>query len=210
MNYINRTIVVMLLLLGLVGSCAAFFVVLFARPSIAATIQPPLNALSDTTQLLPQLFCLGVALLTSVFALLLLYLELMPGGKVRMKLKSIQGADVIMSSDAITTQLQYAIEPLPGVIRAVPHVSKGKGDALDVLVDLTTTPDVEIKTKTDEVMDVTRTVVEGGLGLRVGKVQIKLDQMKAPKKGVPNLPKTDLPTLISTKQEEAAETAAKM
>lgn len=209
MNYVNRILIVMLLLFGLVGSCTAFFVVLFARPFIATAVQPTLNAVADPSQLLPQLFCLGIALLGSVLALLLLYLELMPSGKTRMRIKSIQGADVVMSSDAITTQLQYAIEPLPGVLRAVPHVARGKGDALDVQVDLTTTPDVEVKAKTDEVMDVTRTVIEGGLGLRVGKVQIKIDQMKAPKKGVPNLPKTDLPRLISAKQEEATENAAK-
>ncbi len=208
MNFVNRIIIVMLLLFALVGSCGAFLIVLFARPNIAATLQPTLNAISDTTQILPQLFCLGVALLAAVFAVLLLYLELMPTGKVRMRLKSIQGADVLMSSDAITSQLQYALEPLPGVIRAVPHVGRGKGETVDVLVDMTTTADVDIKAKTDEVMDITRTVLEGGLGLRVGKVQIKLEQTKPPKKPTPNLPKLDLPRLVAAKQEEAAEKAA--
>ena len=112
----------------------------------------------------------------------------------------------MMSSDAITTQLEYALDPLPGVIRAQPKVFKGKGDAVDVLVDLTTTADVDVKQKTDEVMDVTRTVLEGGLGLRVGKVQIKLEQMKAPKKTTPNAPAMDLPRLVSAKQEEATRT----
>jgi uncharacterized alkaline shock family protein YloU len=115
----------------------------------------------------------------------------------------------MMSADAITTQLQYALDPLPGVLNVHPKVAKGKGDAVDVSVELATTSDVSIKQKTDEVMDVTRSVLEGGLGLRVGKVQIKIDQMKPPKKGVPTLPKMDLPKLISTKQEEANENAAK-
>jgi len=208
MNLINRTLIVALLLLGIVFSCVSVIVVLVARASIASTVKPSIDAIASDQFGITQLFCVGVAILVFAFSLLLLYLELMPSGKTRMRLKSIQGADVMMSSDASTAQLQYALDPLPGVIRADPKITTGKGDSVDVLVDLTTTADVNVKQKTDEVMDVTRTVLEGGLGLRVGKVQIKLEQMKAPKKNTPNLPKLDLPTLISTKQDEASENAA--
>lgn len=209
MNLINRTLIVMLLLFGVVFSCASIFIVIFARGSIGSTLTPPVAAVSSDAFGITQLFCIGIAILVFAVSILLLYLELMPSGKQRMRLKSIQGADVQMSSDAITTQLQYALDPLPGVIRALPKVSKGKGDAVDVLVELTTTSDVDVKKKTDEVMDVTRTVLEGGLGLRVGKVQIKIEQMKAPKSAAPVLPKIELPKLISGKQEEANEKAGK-
>lgn len=209
MNFINRTLIVMLLLFVVLFSCAAVGGVIFARPAIGATLTPALNAITAEQLGPPQFFCIGVAILALVFSLLLLYLELMPSGKLRMRLKSIQGADVLMSADAIVTQLQYALDPLPGVLRAQPKVFKGKGDGVDVMVDLVTTSDVDVKQKTNQVMDVARTVLEGGLGLRVGKVQIKLEQMKTPKKGVTDLPKMDLPRLISAKQEEANEAAAK-
>ncbi len=209
MNFINRTIIVMLLFFGALFSCATIAALLFFRANLAATFQPALTALTSDPIGAPQLFCIGVAILVLVFSVLLLYLELMPSGKIRMRLKSIQGADVLMSADAITTQLQYALDPLPGVIRATPKVFKGKNDAVDVMIDMTTTSDVDVKQKTNEVTDVARTVLEGGLGLRVGKVQIKLEQMRAPKKGAPNLPKMDLPRLIAAKQEEANDAAAK-
>ena len=209
MNFINRLLVVMLLLLALVVSCGSFFVVLFTRSVIATSLNPVVTALTNPGLGATQLLCAGVAILVAVFTLLLLYIELMPSGKVRMHLKSIQGATVLMSAEAITTQLQYALDPLPGVIRAVPKVSKGSGDAVDVLVDLMTTADVDIKTKTDEVMDMTRSVLEGGLGLRVGKVQIKIEQMRPPKKGIVNTPRLDLPQLVSGKQEEATQNASK-
>lgn len=192
MNLINRTLIVILLLLGIVFACVSVIVLLAAREGISTTLKPTLDAVSSPQLGLTQLFCIGVAILVFAFSLLLLYLELMPGGKTRMRLKSIQGADVMMSSDAITTQLQYALEPLPGVIRAHPKVTQGKDDAVDVTVDLMTTADINVKQKTDEVMDMTRAVLEGGLGLRVGKVQIKLDQMRAPKTSALNLPNTDL------------------
>jgi hypothetical protein len=209
MNLINRTLIVMLLLFGVLFSCGAIFGILFAREQIVAALQSPLNAIGSPTLGIAQLFCIGVGILVFAFSILLLYLELMPTGKTRLKLKSIQGADVVMSSDAITSQLQFALDPLPGVIKAQPRVLKGKDDAVDVMLDLVTTPDVDIKRKTDEVMDVTRTVLEGGLGLRVGKVQIKIDQMKPPKNKVPPPKPADLPSLVAIKQEQAAENAAK-
>lgn len=208
MNFINRTIVVVLLIASFFVGCGLFFVLLLFPANLGTALQSTLTLLADPAQVGLRIVCLGVTLIVAVFALLLLYLELMPSGKMRMHLKSIQGADVLMSSDAIVTQLQYALDPLPGVIRATPKVFKGKSDTVDVMVDMTTTSDVQVKTKTDEVMDVTRTVLEGGLGLRVGKVQIKIEQMKAPKKGTPNLPKLDLPKLIAAKQEEANDNAA--
>lgn len=208
MNFINRTIVVVLFLFVFIASCVSIPLVLFARANMAATFQPMLASITADQMGVTQFFCLGVAVLVLAVSLLLLYLELMPGGKMRMRLKSIQGADVLMSADAITTQLQYALDPLPGVLRATPQVFKGAGDAVDVMIEMTTTSDMDIKQKTNEVMDVTRTVLEGGLGLRVGKVQIKLEQIKPPKKAAPNLPKLDLPALVAAKQEEAADNAA--
>lgn len=209
MNFINRTIVVILLLFAFIASCVSIPLVLFARSNIAATLQPILSSITSDQIGATPYFCAGVAVLFLAFSLLLLYLELMPSGKMRMRLKSIQGADVLMSGDAITTQLQYALDPLPGVIRATPKVFKGSNDAVDVMVDLITTSDMDVKQKTNEVTDVTRTVLEGGLGLRVGKIQIKLEQIKPPKKNVPNLPKMDLPQLVAAKQEEAEDNAAK-
>jgi hypothetical protein len=211
MNFINRLIVVMVLLFGLLAGCALFFVALIPNIALnlAAALQPSFAALTDTQQYTPlRLVCLGTALLFPILALVLLYLELMPSGKMRMHLKSIQGADVLMSGDAIVNQLQYALDPLPGVIRARPQVFRGKGDVVDVLLDMTTTSDVDVKKKTDEVMDVTRSVLEGGLGLRVGKVQIKLEQVKAPKRGAATPPTLNLPKLVAAKQEEANENAA--
>lgn len=209
MNFINRLLVVLVLLLALVAACGSFFIVLFVRSVVGTALNPVITALTSPDLGATQLLCAGVAILVSVFAVLLLYLELMPSGKVRMHLKSIQGATVLMSADAITTQLQYALDPLPGVIRAVPKVSKGSGDTVDVMVDLMTTSDVDIKRKTDEVMDMTRSVLEGGLGLRVGKVQIKIEQMKPPKKGMIIPPRMDLPQLVSSKQDEATQNASK-
>lgn len=200
MNILNRLLVVIALLAALVLSCASLVVVLFARTSLTTTFQPLLSALAGDFGL-PQLFCMGVAILVFAVAVLLLYLELVPSNKVNLRVKSIQGADVSMSSDAITTQLQYALDPLPGVLRATPRVLRGKGDSVDVLVDMTTTADVDVQAKTAQVTEVAHSVLEGGLGLRLGKLQIKIDQIKPPKKGSVVTAPLDLPKLISRASE---------
>lgn len=196
MNLVNRILVVLLLIGLVVASCASIFVILFARTAIAATLQPTLSAVSDAGLNVTQLLCVGIAILIFAVSILLLYLELIPSGKARMRLKSIQGVEVMLSADAITAQLEYALDALADVLRVTPHVARGKGEAVDVLVELVTTTNVDIKRKTEEVMEVTRNVIEGGLGLRVGKVQVKIDQMKAPKKPTAaGPPKLELPPL---------------
>ena len=71
MNFINRTIVVALLLAAFVFSCVGFVVMLLARNSIAAGVQPTINAVSDSSQIFPLLFCLGLSLLVAIFSILL-------------------------------------------------------------------------------------------------------------------------------------------
>lgn len=182
MNFLNRLLLVLLFLALIVFSCVGIFVVLFSRNTLVGGIEPTLRALSDPNANFTQLLCIGVLILLFAAAILFLYLELMPSGRQRMKIKSIKGVDVIVSADAITTQLIYALDALPGVIRVVPHVHSGKGEAVDVMLDMTTTADVDVQAKTQQVMEATRQVLEDNLGLKVGKVQIRMDQMKLPKK----------------------------
>lgn len=182
MNVLNRLILVLLFLALIVFSCVGIFVILFSRNALVGVTEPTLRSLSDPNANFTQLLCIGVLILVFAAAILFLYLELMPSGRQRMKLKSIKGVDVIVSVDAITTQLVYALDALPGVIRVVPHVHSGKGDAVDVMLDMTTTADVDVQSKTQQVMGATRQVLEDNLGLKVGKVQIRMDQMKLPKK----------------------------
>jgi hypothetical protein len=185
MNLVNRVLVVMELLAFIIFSLIFIPMLLFARSAIQNLFQPALTALSDNSGPLnpSQVICVGILTLISAFSILLLLLELQQRGVKRLRLQSIQGADVLMSSDAITQQLEYTLDALTDVIKVRPQVYPAKGKAVDLFVELWTTANVDVQAKTQEVMGVARQVVEDRLGLKVGKVQIKLDQMKMPKKG---------------------------
>lgn len=91
--------------------------------------------------------------------------------------------EVLISSDAITQQLEYSLDALTDVIKVHAQVlSAGKDKGVDVLVELSTTADVDVKGKTEEAAGVARHVIEDKLGLKVSRVQIKLDQIKIPTK----------------------------
>lgn len=206
MNLINRAIVVVLVIGAIIFSCISLFALLFAKGGIQSALDPILRQLSDASINVTQLLCMGVTILIFAIGILLLYLELMPSGRMRMRLKSIQGAEVMMSSDAITTQLAYALDAVQGVIRVTPRVAKGKGDTLDIFADMVTTADMDIKKKTEELTDVARNVAEGTLGLRVGKIQIRVEQLKPARKGNVPIAVADLPRLRPPSTEESTTT----
>ncbi len=84
-----------------------------------------------------------------------------------------------MSAEAVTQQLDYSLDALSNVVKVHAQITgTNRGQGVDVFVEMWTTPDVDVKTKTEEAAGVARQVLEDKLGLKVGKIQIKLDQMK--------------------------------
>ena len=57
------------------------------------------------------------------------------------------------------------------VINVMPLV-KSRGGTVDIRLEIETAPDVDIPMKTDEVVDVTRAVIEQDMGLRLGKLDV--------------------------------------
>ena len=57
------------------------------------------------------------------------------------------------------------------VINVMPSV-KSRGGAVDIRLEIETAPDVDIPMKTDEVVEVTREVIEQDMGLRLGKLDV--------------------------------------
>lgn len=182
MNLINRILVILELVVLIVLSPACIMVLLLSRPSISKFFAPSLALLSAETPNPVQVISVGFLTLLFAFAILLLLLELRKPSVRRLKIQSTQGTEVLMTADAITQKLEYKLDALTNVMRVRPQVTAAGKNGVDVFVEVGTTVDVDIKAKTEEVAGVTRQVVEDELGLKVGKVQIKLDQMKAPAK----------------------------
>ncbi len=183
MNWVNRILIVLELIVLIIVSLACIGILIFARPMLQTTFAPTLAALSAQDQNPSQVIGVGIFTLTFAFSILLLLLELAPRGAQRLKIQSTQGVEVLMSADAITQQLEYALDALTDVLKVRAQVvGTRRGEGVDVFAEMWTTPDVDVRAKTEEAAGVARQVVEDKLGLKVGKVQIKLDQMKAPAK----------------------------
>ncbi len=190
MNLVNRVLIIMELLAAMALSILLIVLTLFNPAAIRQTLDPVVSALMPSPGNPAPVIFVGILFLVFAFSVLLLILELYRPGPSRLRLQSIQGAEVLVTADAVTQQLEYTLDALTDVIRVKPRVATGgKNHALDVFVELWTTADVDLQAKTQEIMGVTHQVIEDKLGLKVGKVQIKIDQVKSPNK-------TKKPTLV--------------
>jgi hypothetical protein len=189
MNLINRLLIVLELLVVIVLSPILIVLLLVSRSTLQTLVGPPLTTLSQSAANPAQVICVGILTLLFAFAILLILLEYPRSTSKRLRIQSVQGVEVLMSSDAIMQQLEYSLDALTDVIKVRAQVvSAGKDKGVDVFVELWTTADADVKAKTEESAGVARHVIEDKLGLKVGKVQIKLDQVKAPAKKSQALP----------------------
>jgi len=87
---------------------------------------------------------------------------------------------VELSVASIGQSLEYFVNGLEGVIRVKPKiVSKGK--AVDVILNVETRPDVNVLSKTNEICEVARDVVEGRLGLQLRKIHANIKHAPYPR-----------------------------
>jgi hypothetical protein len=91
---------------------------------------------------------------------------------VKMRLPSGDEAEV--TADSVSRRLAWHIDQLADVISATPVV-RARGAGVDVDLNLETAPDVDIPLKTDEVVAVTRDVIETQMGLQLNRVKVSIE-----------------------------------
>ncbi len=181
MNFLNRILIVLGLVVMIIASLVLVVLMFLSRASIRNFLDTTPLLATDATLNAAQVVFIGILIVIFAFAILLILLEMLPSSIKRLKVQSVEGVEVLMSADAVTQQLDYTLDSLTDVIKVRAQVvGTNRGKGVDVFVEMWTTPDVDVKGKTEEAAGVTRQVIEDKLGLKVGKVQIKLDQMKAP------------------------------
>ena len=184
MNVFNRLVVIVLLLaiilaiiivavvpretLAIVG---AFFDWLYQSAEIYQTgADWPLFAAA-------RVFIGGGLVIACLF---LLWLELRRPRKKTVRVQKLAGGEAHITVDSIADRLAYNIDQLPDVIRVTPKIySKARGVDIELLLE--TTPDIDVPMKTEEVLQVTREVVGERMGLKLGKVQVKIKHAPFPK-----------------------------
>lgn len=115
----------------------------------------------------------GVIVSVTLLALALLWNEVRRKKTPVVKVRLPSGGEGSVTADSVARRLAWHLDQLADVVTAAPHI-KTRGAAVDVTIDLETAPDVDVPMKTEEVIAVTRDVVETQMGLRVNKTEVRI------------------------------------
>ncbi|MCL4861927.1 MAG: hypothetical protein KJZ93_21090 [Caldilineaceae bacterium] len=176
MGLFNR-VVAALLWLTLLGILAVFAVLPFetirqAQVGLewtAATLSAWQEA--NTTNFLIAQAAFGVVVVLLFGALF--WLELWAGRRRGVRIRTVDGGSAELDTTSISRRLEWRLDQLAEVIRVVPLV-KSRGGSVDLTLEIEAAPDVDIPMKTDEVVDVTRDIIEQDMGLKLGKLEVHM------------------------------------
>jgi hypothetical protein len=133
----------------------------------------------------------AVGIASLVLAIVLLFLEARRPRRLTVKVQHSGGSVIELTTDSVSRGLAYHVAQVPGVISVEPLVVS-TGKAVKVALDLEIDPGSDVPTKTEEIIQLAREVIEGKLGLRMAKVNVNVRQA-AYTGDVAAMPKPDLP-----------------
>lgn len=183
MNVLNRLLVILLILLLIVLTAV---VVIAPKQSLELGRQSfeTMSRYTDVYQS-PQywpIFASGRVIIGGAIVLLLLvllWLQLRRPRKKTIRVQKMAGGEAHIAIDSIAQRLAYNIDQLPDVVKVSPRIV-GRSRGVDIDLVLETSPDIDVPMKTEEVMQVTREVIEEQMGLKLGKVQVKIKHAPYP------------------------------
>ncbi len=184
MNLLNRIVVILLLLTAMIVAPLALifpeqteYSLRYAADLIQINlewlaIQPPV------TQIAIRLTLAAGGLLVFLLCLVLLVMEVIRIRRRTVRLKDGSGE---LMMDTLANHLSYHIDLLPDVLRVRPRLtSTGKGVRVSLYVE--TAPNVNMPSKSAEIKETARRVLEEQLGLRVkGEVKVTIKPIPYPR-----------------------------
>jgi hypothetical protein len=154
--------------------------VLMILPSqIASFLQQYLGFVSSGLNLFHRAVLVLVGILAFIICGLVLYLEIRRPARKRVRLLSAAGGEVELAVESIAQRLEYRVDQLPDVVKVRPEI-KPRRASVDVVLNLETSPDIDVPAKTEEVYQVAREVVEGRMGLKLGKIKVNVKHAPYP------------------------------
>lgn len=126
---------------------------------------------SDPNNFLIGQVATGVAGLV-IFGLLI-GLEIWSGQRRGVRIRTVQGGSAELDTVSIGRRLSWQLDQLAEIISVVPIV-KSKGGSVDIKLEIEAAPDVDVPMKTDEVVEVTRDLIEQDMGLKLGRLDVHM------------------------------------
>lgn len=182
MNIINRFLAVIFALILLVGVLALtvtpFATLTWLRDGLEGFQQSLLMQQSQN----PMLFMIARLLVAVVVMLLFVTFVLAEWPKraqPAVRLQTSTGAAEV-TTDSVARRLRWHLDQLADVIAVEPTV-RPHGDRVDVFLEVETSPVIEVPMKTEEVMLVAREVVEERMGLKLGRLDVRIRHSEYPR-----------------------------
>jgi hypothetical protein len=111
---------------------------------------------------------------------LVLYLELRRPSPTSVRVQRARGSEAQIALDSVSDRLVYHVDRLSGVLNVVPVVTPHRG-GVRILLEIDMAADEDVPACIDEVVDVTRRVVEQDMGLKLkGKPKLNLRTIPRP------------------------------
>lgn len=167
MNLFNRILVSLVLLAFIV---ATLLMSLLPRPMIdalQALLASSAQGLDSTTQLAGA----AIGLLAAGAALLLLLAELKPPARHSVVVAEGAAGTAELTNDSVSLRVKRAAEAIGGVREASPTVHS-RGKAVDVLLRLSTDPDIDLPEKSQEVLQAVRAEIENKMGIQIKSLKV--------------------------------------
>jgi hypothetical protein len=184
MNTINRLVAILLIVVAL---AIVALVVVAPRQAfdLSANFFQTLSKSSQTfTENNWPVFATGRVIggiVLGLVGLTLLWLEFRRPRKKIIRAQKLEGGESFIAVEAISQRLAYSIDRLPDIVTVMPRVLGFGRAGLDLELNVETSPEIEVPMKTEEILQVTREVITQKMGLKLGKVQVKIKHAPYPK-----------------------------
>ena len=177
MNVFNRvvTLLVLLVLLSLILFLAVFPVALVG--GVARSLETAGQTFSALEQnhFWPYVVVRGALVLLAVVVFgLLFWAEIRPRHPKGVQVRTDAGSRALVTIDSVERRLTWHIDQLEDVISVAPHVH-AQGRSVNVVLDVQTSPEIDVPAKTDEIVTLTRQVLTERMGLQAGKIEVHIE-----------------------------------
>jgi hypothetical protein len=169
MNVFNRVVTILLFLALMI---VIPFIMILPDTAIGS-VQLFLGSLTGGLSIFHRVVLVLLGIICFIICGLVLYLEFRRPRRHTVRLEKLEGGEVELAVESIAQRIEYRVDQLADVVEVRPKI-KPRRKEIDVELDLETTPDIDVPTKTEEVCQVAREVVEDRMGLKLRKIKVNI------------------------------------
>lgn len=179
MNTLNRVLVVVVAGVLLISSLLLGLVPRYISLQLIGVTEQMQTTASTTGG---WLLISAISLLIAAACAFVLWLEFRSPGQRTVLVSRVSGGETRVTVGSIQDRLKFHIDQVGQVLEVASRI-QGKDRKINVTLDILTSPDVDIKTKSEQVSGIARDVLESKMGVRVGRIKVNVRQEPYPREG---------------------------